>query len=49
MVEQYNELEAKGYIMMRRPHIKLSELTKAAQNGKYDESYRFFMRETVKS
>ena len=49
MIEQYNELEAKGYIMMRRPHIKLTELVKAAQNGEYDESYRFFMRETAKA
>ena len=45
MPAQYQELADKGYIMMNRPHLCLSEVLGQIRDGcPYDESYQFTVR-----
>ncbi|MPN07334.1 hypothetical protein SDC9_154600 [bioreactor metagenome] len=44
MEARYLELKNKGYIMMSRPHLLLSELADSVKNKQfYDENYKFKM------
>ena len=41
-IEQYKGLKERGYVMMERPHLLLSELEKKLDHKSYDEQYAFF-------